>query len=347
MRTFIIRSIAIFLMVPCAAAWAGARDDIANLHKNGGMVMTPDGGRSSAGQMRMGPGNRVQANKTVQLERMRAEVEKTNSNDPRLAEITFQLASSRMLHQPEKAIYEFQDAVRIMHAHGFDTKAHAREDYIRARYQEAYTYMLLNQVKSARRNYAAAVSESKKLFGPDAAVHGEALYAQAQYYVATGNDRKAARQTEEALTILAKHLPPDSLALMNLHAALVPIYERLKDDKMATKHLMVLAKDMPDTEGDPKPIYRVAPQYPQNAAMIGNDGLIKLKFRITKDGHVDDITVEKGKQGSAFAKAAIKAVSQWRYKPRIVNGEPEPSYSHFQVNFKGYKYMPTGSRIEQ
>ena len=363
MRIFIVTGMLMLLLGPCAQAWAATAETIAQFRTEGAQLFSQGNQASGIGHMREAL---VQAEtlwgetdeRTDEVaydlarmltatgspssvpvyERLRDNIEKRNPDDPRLAIIHYGLAVGGMKTQPEESIKEFETARRLMKAQGFDTRARKDQLYVRALYQQAYVELSQLEPGKARRHYAEAIKTSKTLFGADSVVYGEALYAQAQYYVAAGKVKKGGEEYEEALAIFRKHLPEDNLNILNIHAALVSVYERLGESSKATDHLMVLAEKTPDTEGAPKPIYRTKPQYPMQAEMTDREGGVTLHFRITTDGHVDNVSVTEGDPDSAFAKATIKAIKKWRYKPQFRNGQPIDSYGSFRMRF----YMLSG-----
>lgn len=75
-------------------------------------------------------------------------------------------------------------------------------------------------------------------------------------------------------------------------------------------------------DGDYLPIVKVAPVYPRRAQTRGIEGYVILEFTVTKSGQVSDPRVVEAEPPSIFNKAALDAVRKFKYKPRIVNGEP-------------------------
>jgi len=72
------------------------------------------------------------------------------------------------------------------------------------------------------------------------------------------------------------------------------------------------------------PKFRVQQQYPRRAQERGIDGWVVVRFTITKTGGVKDpIVVEAS--SSIFERSALKAVSQYKYEPLVINGEPQES----------------------
>ena len=78
---------------------------------------------------------------------------------------------------------------------------------------------------------------------------------------------------------------------------------------------------MASADGDAVPMVRVPPQYPERAMQRGIEGRVLIEFTISKSGGVKDAKVIAAEPSSIFNKAAIKAVLQWKYNPKIVNGK--------------------------
>jgi TonB family protein len=76
----------------------------------------------------------------------------------------------------------------------------------------------------------------------------------------------------------------------------------------------------------------VDPEYPLAAKASGQRGSVVLQVLIGRDGAVQDA---KFLQGSlVFARAAIDAVKQWRFKPYTMNGRAVSVQSVITLNFK-------------
>lgn len=77
-----------------------------------------------------------------------------------------------------------------------------------------------------------------------------------------------------------------------------------------------------NADGDYLPIVKVAPIYPRRALTRGLEGWVLLEFTVTKLGTVTDIKVLDADPPNIFNKAAVGAASKFKYKPKVVNGEP-------------------------
>ena len=79
-------------------------------------------------------------------------------------------------------------------------------------------------------------------------------------------------------------------------------------------------------------IYEEAPQYPPLAKMARIQGIVRLEVVIGKDGTVQEVKVLSGHP--LLIESALLAVSKWRYRPTLVNGEPVEVVSEVAVNFQ-------------
>lgn len=75
-------------------------------------------------------------------------------------------------------------------------------------------------------------------------------------------------------------------------------------------------------EGDYLPIFKVQPVYPSRAQSRGIEGYVLLEFTVTKIGTCTDIRVIEAKPPGYFERSAIKAAQKFKYKPKVINGEP-------------------------
>jgi protein TonB len=78
-------------------------------------------------------------------------------------------------------------------------------------------------------------------------------------------------------------------------------------------------------------IRRVQPAYPDLARQARIQGQVVLQAMISKQGTIENLSVMEGHP--MLVRAAIDAVSQWRYRPYILNGEPVEVATQITVNF--------------
>ncbi len=78
-------------------------------------------------------------------------------------------------------------------------------------------------------------------------------------------------------------------------------------------------------DGEYLPIVKVAPIYPRRALSRGIEGHVIVEFTVTKTGSVTNVLVIEGLTSSGnptklFDTAAIKAVTKFKYKPKMIDG---------------------------
>jgi protein TonB len=76
------------------------------------------------------------------------------------------------------------------------------------------------------------------------------------------------------------------------------------------------------SDGEYLPIVKVAPVYPRRAQTRGIEGYVLLEFVVTRTGAVRDPRVIESKPPGIFDRAAVNAALKFKYKPKVVNGEP-------------------------
>ena len=72
----------------------------------------------------------------------------------------------------------------------------------------------------------------------------------------------------------------------------------------------------------PVPQVRIEPEYPPQAKDRGIEGWCHVRFTVTKEGRVKDVVVVAAKPENIWDRAAIRAVSNWRYQPALKDGKP-------------------------
>jgi protein TonB len=79
-------------------------------------------------------------------------------------------------------------------------------------------------------------------------------------------------------------------------------------------------------------IHRVEPIFPELARQTRHEGTVELHAIIATDGSVSSLQFLTG--DALFARSAMDAVRQWRYKPTLLNGHPVEVDTHITVIYK-------------
>lgn len=79
--------------------------------------------------------------------------------------------------------------------------------------------------------------------------------------------------------------------------------------------------------------YTPAPAYPSRAAQRRIEGYVVVQYTVTASGETDDISVVESRPAHMFDRAATRAVSRWRFKPALQNGEAVPRTVKQRIDF--------------
>lgn len=168
-----------------------------------------------------------------------------------------------------------------------------------------------------------------------------ALFWGMQYLIATGSNNKdsrieghkveigevrAAQEIEQKIRKPDKpedtQQPPENLDLdMDTSVDTVNTGIEIGGARVVAEVSVGGAGGFAASDGDYLPIVKVAPIYPRRAAERGLSGYVILEFTVTKLGTVTDVKVIES-TNSVFDSAAVKAALKFKYKPKVVDGEP-------------------------
>lgn len=84
--------------------------------------------------------------------------------------------------------------------------------------------------------------------------------------------------------------------------------------------------------GEGSVVYRVTPAYPEKAREQGIQGQVVLDVTAARDGSVQNLSLRSGEP--LLAQAAMMAVKQWKFKPRVIHGEPVEMQTRVTLNFR-------------
>jgi periplasmic protein TonB len=71
------------------------------------------------------------------------------------------------------------------------------------------------------------------------------------------------------------------------------------------------------SDRDVIPLVRINPEYPPRAQTRGIEGWVQVQFTISETGSVIDAVVVDSSPKNVFDEAALKAISRWRYNPKV------------------------------
>ncbi len=79
---------------------------------------------------------------------------------------------------------------------------------------------------------------------------------------------------------------------------------------------------------------RVNPNYPPEAARKHQEGWVEVSFTVGTDGKVKDAFVIAANPNRVFDNAALQAVANWTFQPRLEGGKPVEQHIKSRIEFK-------------
>jgi protein TonB len=76
------------------------------------------------------------------------------------------------------------------------------------------------------------------------------------------------------------------------------------------------------SDGEFLPIVKVAPMYPRRANSRGIEGYCTVEYTVTKSGAIRDPRAVDCQPAGYFERSSIKAALKFKYKPRVIDGQP-------------------------
>jgi protein TonB len=87
-------------------------------------------------------------------------------------------------------------------------------------------------------------------------------------------------------------------------------------------NLKLSSSGMSSGDGEYLPIVKVAPIYPRRAQTRGISGYCIVEYTVTKTGSIRDPQAVDCQPSGIFESASVRAAEKFKYKPRVVDGEP-------------------------
>lgn len=84
----------------------------------------------------------------------------------------------------------------------------------------------------------------------------------------------------------------------------------------------ISSSGMSSGDGEYLPIVKVAPIYPRRAQTRGITGYCIVEYTVTKSGSIRDPMPVDCQPSGVFERASVKAAEKFKYKPRVVDGDP-------------------------
>ena len=163
-----------------------------------------------------------------------------------------------------------------------------------------------------------------------------------QYLIETESDRP---QTIDVIRIIDATVPIFVNTVLVDEARPEPIpadelprvSETSRIDEITSAAVLRISAEKPIIETSPQsvlpmsnnimiPLIRTTPNYPSRALQRGLEGYVELAFTVDRFGNVVDPIVINAVPEGVFDRAALQAISRWKYSPAMNNGQAVETY---------------------
>ena len=141
------------------------------------------------------------------------------------------------------------------------------------------------------------------------------------------NDSESGMRNPESPSSASRK--PQAAGRRPLEQMLADVNQRLQEEQTSAE---VVERNKPPEIVPARIIHRTPVDYPKGARDSWTQGEVVLKLLIDEEGNL--LKSEPLMGPKALAKAAMKAVQDWRFEPRKVRGRPEASLLTVRINFK-------------
>lgn len=198
---------------------------------------------------------------------------------------------------------------------------------------------LLAEIYWGQGRYGSSIRAYENLLSTEnlpTSAQARAFQALAQLYTIEENHTKALEYldlwaqistasdtgTSKAQSAPEQQQPMPTVERPKLETAVKPPSGKLIDGAVSSTSFKSSLDDMDlsVTADEYHPVVRVAPVYPERAVEMGVEGYVIVECTVTENGSVRNATVVES-TNPLLDRAALKAVKQFKFKPRIVNGE--------------------------
>jgi TonB family protein len=240
-------------------------------------------------------------------------------DSPRQIDVLLQLAQADFVLRRSRSSKKHLKKARTLAAELFDNASVEYADYMYriGRVSNALTYTdeALEDIAAAHRIYVSN-------FEPMSIRLGESSHLLGKMYLDEGRMDEAEPLLQAALQIFDSTNP----ALFDRHIQVLADWggglesRGLRDE--ATVFYVEAGRLQEPLATDLKPLFRVAPQYPEDALRSGISGFVEWQFTVDERGFVVDPEIIRYQGARSFEKASLDALMRFRYPPRFVDGQP-------------------------
>lgn len=89
-----------------------------------------------------------------------------------------------------------------------------------------------------------------------------------------------------------------------------------------------------DLDQPPQALVRIEPLYPPRAQRFEVEGAVQVRFLVSQDGSVSDVTILKADPEGFFEQSVLATVPRWRFQPGKISGRAVAAWVETTIRFE-------------
>ena len=136
-------------------------------------------------------------------------------------------------------------------------------------------------------------------------------------------ERKRIKQSRPGIDLLNTDLMTGGIKIPGLqHSIEIPKFD------------FKVGFNLDEIDEAPVVINQLAPRYPYHAKREKIEGVVIIRFLVTRKGCVEDISIMKSDPKDIFDDATRQSVSRWKFKPGIKDGKAVETWVEIEIEFE-------------
>lgn len=193
--------------------------------------------------------------------------------------------------------------------------------YVEALRDASLLYREIDGAGSAR-VFLTQAEEATAVLPEDHTLRSLVQFEMAKLFLENNDLSNAEERYQSVLTSTAKASNDLDLNLRRVSLGHLALIAKRRGDETKMEEFIQRTADLPYPAGEPQPLIRTQPELPPGAGLISRTGHVKVRFTLSGQGRVKDVEVLETSGSSQYASYVDRALADWRYQPRVVDGRP-------------------------
>ncbi len=240
-------------------------------------------------------------------------------DSPEQIRVLLQLAQAEYALGKSRSSQRYLENARSIATESFGNSSIEYADIL---YRIGRIELAMGSTDAAYDNLMTAHQIYETALDPTAPRLGESNQVLGELCLRTGRLKMAETYLLAALEIFDPSKPDRLGAHIDVLAGWGGVLDSMGLRNAATEHYLAIGRLLEPNTTDLLPAKRVAPMFPMDALEAGISGYVEWQFTVDENGFVVDPQVIDMRGAKSFEAASWAALSEFRYPPRFVDGQP-------------------------